>query len=285
MDRTEQKTIRHETEKGGMAVLSTAKSACFLQAYKMPPAQPQVTKNLSRNYLTFKLSGTTTYVQGDHRVTTTPGKLIYIPAGASFETEIPEPGEYIELWYSSDPPEDTTIKIYSDFSENEMKMLFSKAVSYWAVKDDTAWFNCQAQLNLIFAHVAHSYGEYISLSMRQKLSPALNYMTENLFNPGFSINEMQEIVNMSDKYFRKLFVAVFHMTPQRYVITERINFARAIMLENPNVTIQQVAEAVGYNDPFYFSRLFKKEMGMSPTNYQKLQSKNLLNKTDMGLTK
>ena len=251
-------------------MLSTARSASFQQAYRLPPASPKKTVAIRQNLLSFKLSGVTRYIQEDNCVTVTPGKLVYIPAGASFRTEIPEPGEYIELWYSSDPPADRTIRVYSDFGVKEMEMLFSKAVSYCAVRDAAAWFNCQAQLELIFALVAHSSDDYLSASMRRQLTPALDYLTENLFSTDFSVGEMKKRVGMSDKHFRKLFVSFCHMTPQRYVITERINYARAILADDPRASVQSVSEAVGYIDPFYFSRLFKKEMGMSPSLYQQL---------------
>lgn len=41
------------------------------------------------------------------------------------------------------------------------------------------------------------------------------------------------------------------------------------MLENGNLTLKEVALACGYTDPFYFSRVFKKQMGLSPSDYKK----------------
>ena len=59
------------------------------------------------------------------------------------------------------------------------------------------------------------------------------------------------------------------MTPQRYVINERIAMAKALMRDSPTLSVQAIAEAVGYNDAFYFSRLFKKEVHESPSHFAK----------------
>ena len=41
-----------------------------------------------------------------------------------------------------------------------------------------------------------------------------------------------------------------------------------LQLDNSNETIKQIAENLGYGDPYYFSRLFKKMIGMSPKQYR-----------------
>ena len=80
---------------------------------------------------------------------------------------------------------------------------------------------------------------------------------------------MQARSGVSDTYFRKLFTSHFHMTPQRYVINERITMAKALMRDSPALSVQAIAEAVGYTDAFYFSRLFKKEVQESPSRFAK----------------
>ena len=57
-------------------------------------------------------------------------------------------------------------------------------------------------------------------------------------------------------------------SPNEYIIELRLQFAKSL-LDNTNISIKQVSEHVGYNDQYFFSRLFKKHIGISPQEYRK----------------
>ncbi|MGW9124896.1 helix-turn-helix transcriptional regulator, partial [Paenibacillus chitinolyticus] len=57
------------------------------------------------------------------------------------------------------------------------------------------------------------------------------------------------------------------MGPAEYLLKYRLNMAQR-MLFTSDVPVQQIAQAVGIADPFYFSRVFKKQFGISPTKYR-----------------
>ena len=60
------------------------------------------------------------------------------------------------------------------------------------------------------------------------------------------------------------------ISPAQYILSLRIMNAQNL-LERGVYNIREVAEVVGYENPLYFSRVFKKEVGMSPTEYRKNQ--------------
>ena len=57
-------------------------------------------------------------------------------------------------------------------------------------------------------------------------------------------------------------------SPLRYILLLRIRNAQ-VLLETTDGTISEIARIVGYENPMYFSRLFRKEKGMSPLKYRK----------------
>ncbi len=59
------------------------------------------------------------------------------------------------------------------------------------------------------------------------------------------------------------------MTPMQYVLSLRISNAQSL-LENAEYNVSEIASMVGYDNPLYFSRLFKKQVGAAPTEYRKL---------------
>ena len=58
-------------------------------------------------------------------------------------------------------------------------------------------------------------------------------------------------------------------TPMKYILSIRIRNAQAL-LETTDYNISNIASMVGYENAFYFSRLFKKQKGLSPAAYRKI---------------
>ena len=73
---------------------------------------------------------------------------------------------------------------------------------------------------------------------------------------------------MSVCWFIRCFKRYMGMTPLQYVTSIRITKAKDL-LKNTAFTIQEVGRLVGYENPLYFSRIFKKQTGHSPSEYRK----------------
>lgn len=75
-------------------------------------------------------------------------------------------------------------------------------------------------------------------------------------------------INYSPGYLAKIFAQQFNITPLKYIISLRISKAKNLLLSNPGLTIKQVGEVVGYSEQGYFSRIFKKYVGMIPFEFR-----------------
>lgn len=69
-------------------------------------------------------------------------------------------------------------------------------------------------------------------------------------------------------YLSKLFRNYKGMSPTEYVIHLRVEKAKQMMKDNPAVSSKEIALTVGYSDPLYFSKIFKKATGVWPTEYK-----------------
>ncbi len=58
------------------------------------------------------------------------------------------------------------------------------------------------------------------------------------------------------------------MSPSDYLNRLRIERAKALLLENMFLTVREIAEITGYADQLYFSKVFKKETGMTPSDFR-----------------
>lgn len=96
---------------------------------------------------------------------------------------------------------------------------------------------------------------------------ARRYLTEH-YNENISIKEYAASQNMSVSWLQRKFKESFDISPMQYLLSVRINRATEL-LETSNYNITQIASIVGYDDPLYFSRLYSKIKGVSPTEYRK----------------
>ena len=75
-------------------------------------------------------------------------------------------------------------------------------------------------------------------------------------------------MNISYSYFRKVFEELYQEPPHHYLLQCRLQKAEYLLIDN-ELTIYEVALACGFQDEFYFSRLFRKNYGVSPLKYRK----------------
>jgi AraC family transcriptional regulator of arabinose operon len=83
-----------------------------------------------------------------------------------------------------------------------------------------------------------------------------------------SIEEFAKMNNISRSYLYTLFKREYGVSPKEYLMTLRIQKAKLLFSDqSQHPSVSEVAYAVGFNDPLYFSRVFRKITGTSPSNY------------------
>ena len=102
---------------------------------------------------------------------------------------------------------------------------------------------------------------------RQALvSQAVHIIEEKEGN--LSIDEIAGQLFVSKDYLRHLFTQYIGESPLRTIVSARIDHAKKL-LKNPELSISNIAELCGFEDPYYFSRLFKNYTGKSPSAFRK----------------
>ena len=105
------------------------------------------------------------------------------------------------------------------------------------------------------------------MSVENEMNTLIEYIT---MNPRriVSNQELADVIFRSKDYIIKRFFANFGATPYDYQIQQKI-FSAKNMLANMNLSVKEIANSLGYDDQHYFSYMFKKRCGMSPTQYRK----------------
>ena len=104
---------------------------------------------------------------------------------------------------------------------------------------------------------------YDTRQLPQTLERILQYIRAHL-NAALTVGQICEHFRLSRSYLARLFKQHLQMTPTAYINNEKLHYA-AELLQNTNMNISEVAAYLGYCDVFYFSRLYKRTFGLSPS--------------------
>jgi AraC-like DNA-binding protein len=101
------------------------------------------------------------------------------------------------------------------------------------------------------------------------VQPTIDFMTEHCAAP-LRLVDMARHAGLSAVHFSTLFRRQTGMAPVEYFIHLRIRCA-CRLLDTTTLTVREVGYRVGYEDPYYFSRIFRRLMGLSPRQYRELR--------------
>lgn len=125
-------------------------------------------------------------------------------------------------------------------------------------------------LRQIFLLIQRSWEERkptVSSYLQEEIDYARKYFNEH-YNEDISIEEYAQSRGMSVSWFLRNFKQMTMKSPMQYILSIRINNAVSL-LETTDYNVTEISTIVGYDNPLYFSRIFKKQKGVSPSDYRK----------------
>lgn len=109
--------------------------------------------------------------------------------------------------------------------------------------------------------------------LESEMDLAAQYFNDH-YHSDLSIQEYAASRGMSISWFIRSFKAFTGSTPMQYIVSIRIANAQ-VLLETTTYPIAEIGRIVGYENPLYFSRIFHKQKGFSPSEYRKQVTRNM----------
>ena len=208
-----------------------------------------------------KLKGATEYTTGENQWLLEAGQILFVPHGSSYQIRQVEPG-YSYVVNFTCPVELAMGKLPlppgMDITQSAEKLLrfYQKGSVYGA-------------LSCLYGILEKTEMEnrYVSPREKQILEPVLAYLQAHLTEPDLDVGGLAELAGVSQVYLRRVFKKQQGVSPAGYVIRQRLQLAQEMLLSGEELSVSQVATLAGFRDPLYFSRLFKRQLGQSPTEY------------------
>lgn len=141
--------------------------------------------------------------------------------------------------------------------------------------DNYSKFSCKVDfINLIDALIknvrASQYNDKLKL-----VNKGIEYINKN-YNDPISISEIADILEIDRRRFSDIFQEVTGLSPIKYLTEYRLKEAKRL-LKFSSYTISEISDMTGYNDCFYFSKSFKKNVGICPRRYREINSDSIQN--------
>jgi two-component system response regulator YesN len=128
----------------------------------------------------------------------------------------------------------------------------------------------QETLESLFMHIISELALEIQEQVRNDsdgiIAKVLKYLNNN-YNKDINLDDAAKSVNMSYHYLSKIFKDEVGKNFVDYLTELRIEKSMKF-LENHSMSIKEVSHSIGYNDPNYYCKIFKKITGMTPTEYR-----------------
>lgn len=143
----------------------------------------------------------------------------------------------------------------------EVTELFSKIISFATMEQVRNWFTN------ICLEMRFELSRKRTTSAQKLVNRAKDYIDKNYGDSELTIQKLADAFYISPSYLSMIFKKEADITFLQYLISVRLNKSKEL-LEDPNSSISNVAQKVGYPDISYFSYFFKKNAGVSPREYK-----------------
>ncbi|WP_100486894.1 AraC family transcriptional regulator [Sporolactobacillus pectinivorans] len=144
--------------------------------------------------------------------------------------------------------------------------LFKALVDRWDAKQPGYEFTTQTLLQQLLIATAQNIEKHNrNYSISLKMERIINYMHQRINNK-VTLTELSDLVQLSPAYLSRTFKDTTGCSVIGYFNKIKIDKAKELIIER-NKKIKEVAQVLGFADEFYFSRLFKKMEGISPSEF------------------
>jgi len=152
-------------------------------------------------------------------------------------------------------------KMISGVNDEEIRAAVSDSICYEGLREKI--------LDIITRYHKQELDYPLTLySQRETVLDMGNYIKQNYLKM-ITLNDLAKRYNMSPSYISKIFKKHYGKGPIDYLIYLRMNKAKELLVNYPEMQIKDICSIVGYTDQLYFSSYFKHVIGCSPSEYRK----------------
>lgn len=175
--------------------------------------------------------------------------------------------DYLNILFDLNIEEHSELNPINDDSRKELQDLFLNLLNYLLDYDrDRTDSIVNKVIFEIFYKISRILTKNKYINKNSILNDVILEIKQN-YKKNYTIDELANIASLSRHYFQNLFKKTYGITPIEFLNKTRIKHAK-FMLKNYNYSCGEISYNLGFSSPLYFSKVFKKYTGLSPTKYR-----------------
>lgn len=135
---------------------------------------------------------------------------------------------------------------------------------YEVILEEGTWTDVH---HLVYKYIVGLFESELKNGDQQTYADMAIRIMERYYHADISLQSVAKQINVNPSYLSRVFKQETQMNFVNYLIGLRINKAK-LLLENKQLKVYEIAERVGYHNYSYFSRMFRKVVGVSPEEYR-----------------
>ena len=198
-----------------------------------------------------------------------PGRVYFIPAFSVLSGSV---WESMDKYYIHFQVDSMLLDIYRYLSDDlsvpagpATEELFRTVMENYASSTVSSQLKVQGAMNLIISDFIS--GINMDKMTLMRFAPVLEYIDEN-FTRDIHLSELAELMKISTMYFSNAFKKVFDISPKQYILNKRLMESQRLLLET-EMSVAEIAYAVGFENENYFSEFFSARAGVSALKFRK----------------
>ncbi len=207
---------------------------------------------------------------GSHRVAFRPGTIICQPPGVPHREESLRGFTNIFAIVEDFEEAAAEVPVYEDTNGDFHRILYQLHSEYHMKRPN--WERlCECLLDVLRQYlIAWNNSGWREPQVERLKQLLAAHMTHS----GFRISDALAAIPLADDYLRRRFKHATGQTPMEYLIELRLSHAKQLlqMSRENGMSVKHVGHLSGFADPYYFSRIFKRRMGVSPTAWVRCQA-------------
>lgn len=225
-------------------------------------------KNKSTHIIGIQLSGSALHIFKDKQLVLSENSIYFFNQKDDYDVKVIEKGTAFSVHFSTYEPISTDTFFLKIGSHGEIIRLLEVIESGFMSQNNelmlmSRFYKLCSLINTLY--------EKTFMPKDKRILNAGEYISAH-FKDADCLDAAAKICGLSRRRFNDLFKNCFYITPNRYIINLKIGYAKGL-LKSGYICVSQAAALCGFSDIYYFSKVFKAETGVSPSEYKRRCSK------------